>query len=70
MLYSISSIVHQHTNWYKGFNWAVVVVQLVELLLLTPECSGLIPVIGKFINDQLFKSGIEKTKVEKKEARN
>ena len=50
-----------------GQNWAVVVAQLVEWSLLTPEVHGLNPVIGKhlyrtFVYFQLLR----KTKIKKK----
>ena len=48
----------------------MVVTQLVERLLLTPEVCGLNPVIGKiYIEHCLPKvNSIEKTKIKKKEA--
>ena len=42
---------------------AVVVAQLVELLLLTPEIRGFIPDIGKILSTNWT---IEKTKIKKK----
>ena len=44
--------------------WAVVVSQLLEWLLLTPEVRGSTPVIGKIYIERLL--SIEKTKIKKK----
>ena len=54
--------------------WAVVVVQLVERLLPTPEVHGSNPVIGKFLywtfNCLPTVICVEKTKIKKKRGRN
>ena len=51
--------------------WVVVVAQLVERLLPTPEVRGSNPVIFKIYIEHLFAVNcIEKTKIKKKEAEN
>ena len=47
-------------------NGAVVVAQLVERSLLTPEIHGLNPVIGKNLYWMFFVNSIKKTKIKKK----
>ena len=46
--------------------WAVVVAQLVEWLLPTPDVSGSNPVIGKNLFGIFTVNCIEKTKIKKK----
>ena len=50
-------------NYLIGRTWAVVVAQLVEGLLPTPEICGLNPDIGKILSTNRT---IEKTKIKKK----
>ena len=50
--------------------FAVVVAQLVEQSLPTPEICGSYRDIGSFIYFQLYKKCVEKTKIKKKEAGN
>ena len=55
----------------KEQNYAVVVAQLVEQSLLTPEIRGLNPVIGKMLSPKLSTNCIiEKTKKKEKVAGN
>ena len=53
------------------FDWAVVVSQLVEWSLPTTEICGSNPVIGNFIDHQLYvEDCIEKTKINNRRAGN
>ena len=55
----------------KNASWAVVMAQLVEQSLLTPDVRGSNPVISKLHIVHLFTVNcIEKTKIKKKEAGN
>ena len=51
-----------------SLSWAVVVAQLVERLLPTPEVRGSNPVIGKKLYWTFNVNCFEKTKIKKKEA--
>ena len=50
--------------------WAVVVAQLVELLLPTPEVRGSNPVVGKIYIEQCVLSTVLKKRNKEKEAGN
>ena len=71
-LFVPSSILWTETLFYSGSYWAVVVVaQLVELPLPTPEVRGLNPVTGDFFEKNIclhIVNCIEKTKKKEKEA--
>ena len=56
-------------NWKQRIRkaWLVVVTQLTDRSLLTPEVRGSDPVIGEFFKNIYY--CIEKTKIKEKEAR-